>query len=76
MLIRHASDILPSEITAPAIHAGRRHFVRNLLAAGAGISLGPLASASTAEAPPFGTPKASPFSQSDEKPTAFKSITS
>lgn len=76
MLIRHASDILPSEITAPAIHAGRRHFVRNLLAAGAGISLGPLASASTAEAPPFGTPKASPFSLSDEKPTAFKSITS
>ena len=76
MLIRHASDILPSEITAPAVHAGRRRFVGDLLAGGASLTLGPLASASTAEAVTFGKLRASPLSLSDEKPTAFKSITS
>ncbi|MFN4324831.1 MAG: protein-methionine-sulfoxide reductase catalytic subunit MsrP [Azonexus sp.] len=75
MLIRHASDILPSEITPPALYAGRRAFLRSLLAAGVAVGLGAPARASRTESASFGMLRASPLSLHDEKPTAFNAIT-
>ena len=73
MLIRRPNDIAPSEITSPDIYAGRRRFVRDLLFGATGLAMGNSALPNTS---PFGKLQASPYSLTDDKPTAFKSVTS
>ena len=73
MLIRRPNDIAPSEITSPDIYAGRRRFVRDLLFGATGLAMGNRA---FPNASPFGKLQASLYSLTDDKPTAFKSVTS
>lgn len=75
MLIRHPTDIRPSEITEPALYASRRSFVQGMLTMAAASSLGLQHSFAHADTAPFGKLLASPLSLSDDKPTAFKSVT-
>jgi len=75
MLIRHPTDIRPSEITEPALYASRRSFVQGMLTVAAASSLGLQHSFAHADTAPFGKLLASPLSLSDDKPTAFKSVT-
>lgn len=75
MLIRHPTDIRPSEITEPALYASRRSFVQGMLTMAAASSLGLQHSFAHANTAPFGKLLASPLSLSDDKPTAFKSVT-
>lgn len=76
MLIRQPTDIRPSEITEPALYASRRSFVQGMLTMAAASSLGLQHSFAHADTAPFGKLLASPLSLSDDKPTAFKSVTS
>ncbi len=75
MLIRQPTDICPSEITEPALYASRRSFVQGMLTMAAASSLGLQHSFAHANTAPFGKLLASPLSLSDDKPTAFKSVT-
>ncbi|HRF29570.1 MAG: protein-methionine-sulfoxide reductase catalytic subunit MsrP [Azonexus sp.] len=75
MLIRQPTDIRPSEITEPALYASRRSFVQGMLTMAAASSLGLQHSFAHADTAPFGKLLASPLSLSDDKPTAFKSVT-
>ena len=75
MLIRQPTDIRPSEITEPALYASRRSFVQGMLTMAAASSLGLQHSFAHANTAPFGKLLASPLSLSDDKPTAFKSVT-
>lgn len=75
MLIRQPTDIRPSEITEPALYASRRSFVQGMLTMAAASSLGLQHSFAHADTAPFGRLLASPLSLSDDKPTAFKSVT-
>lgn len=75
MLIRQPTDIRPSEITEPALYASRRSFVQSMLTIAAASSLGLQHSFAHADTVPFGKLLASPLSLSDDKPTAFKSVT-
>lgn len=75
MLIRQPTDIRPSEITEPALYASRRSFVQSMLTIAAASSLGLQHSFAHANTAPFGKLLASPLSLSDDKPTAFKSVT-
>ena len=75
MLIRHPTDIRPSEITEPALYASRRSFIQGMLTMAAASSLGLQHSFAHANTAPFGKLLASPLSLSDDKPTAFKSVT-
>jgi sulfoxide reductase catalytic subunit YedY len=75
MLIRQPTDICPSEITEPALYASRRSFVQGMLTMAAASSLGLQHSFAHADTAPFGKLLASPLSLSDDKPTAFKSVT-
>ena len=75
MLIRHPTDIRPSEITEPALYASRRSFVQGMLTMAAASSLGLQHSFAHADTAPFGKLLASPLSLSDDKPTALKSVT-
>lgn len=75
MLIRQPTDIRPSEITEPALYASRRSFVQSMLTIAAASSLGLQHSFAHADTAPFGKLLASPLSLSDDKPTAFKSVT-
>lgn len=75
MLIRQPTDIRPSEITEPALYASRRSFVQGMLIMAAASSLGLQHSFAHADTAPFGKLLASPLSLSDDKPTAFKSVT-
>lgn len=75
MLIRHPTDIRPSEITEPALYASRRSFIQGMLTMAAASSLGLQHSFAHADTAPFGKLLASPLSLSDDKPTAFKSVT-
>lgn len=75
MLIRHPTDIHPSEITEPALYASRRSFIQGMLTMAAASSLGLQHSFAHANTAPFGKLLASPLSLSDDKPTAFKSVT-
>ncbi len=75
MLIRHPTDIRPSEITEPALYASRRSFIQRMLTMAAASSLGLQHSFAHADTAPFGKLLASPLSLSDDKPTAFKSVT-
>ena len=75
MLIRHPTDTRPSEITEPALYATRRSFVQGMLTMAAASSLGLQHSFAHANTAPFGKLLASPLSLSDDKPTAFKSVT-
>lgn len=75
MLIRHPTDIRPSEITEPALYASRRSFIQGMLTMAAATSLGLQHSFAHANTAPFGKLLASPLSLSDDKPTAFKSVT-
>jgi len=75
MLIRHPTDIRPSEITEPALYASRRSFIQGMLTMAAASSLGLQHSFAHAYTAPFGKLLASPLSLSDDKPTAFKSVT-
>ena len=75
MLIRQPTDIRPSEITEPAPYASRRSFVQGMLTMAAASSLGLQHSFAHADTAPFGKLLASPLSLSDDKPTAFKSVT-
>ena len=45
MLIKKPADIVPSEITPPALYARRREFLQAAAALGAAAFLSPLASA-------------------------------
>lgn len=78
MLIRRPADIQASEITAPAIYASRRDFIRTLVlgagTAGLGLSHGTELSERPGQA--LGNLISSPFSLRDDKPTPFKSMTS
>ena len=67
MLIRHPSDIAPSEITSPSIYARRREFMRG----SAGLALGGLFSGNALAALGKGQP--SPYSISDA-PTAQRHV--
>ncbi len=73
MLIRRPSANAPSEITAPDIYAGRRQFVRDMLLGATGLALG---NSVRADSSPFGKLQPSRYSLRDDKPTAFKSVTS
>jgi len=75
MLIRHPTDIRPSGITEPALYASRRSFIQGMLTMAAASSLGLQHSFAHADTAPFGKLLASPLSLSDDKPTAFKSVT-
>lgn len=75
MLIRQPTDIRPSEITEPALYASRRSFVQGMLTMAAASSLGLQHSFAHADTAPFGKLLASPLSLPDDKPTAFKSVT-
>lgn len=75
MLIRQPTDIRPSEITEPALYASRRSFIQGMLTMAAASSLGLQHSFAHADTAPFGKLLASPLSLSDDKPTAFKSVT-
>ncbi len=75
MLIRQPTDIRPSEITEPALYASRRSFIQGMLTMAAASSLGLQHSFAHANTAPFGKLLASPLSLSDDKPTAFKSVT-
>ena len=75
MLIRQPTDICPSEMTEPALYASRRSFVQGMLTMAAASSLGLQHSFAHADTAPFGKLLASPLSLSDDKPTAFKSVT-
>lgn len=75
MLIRQPTDICPSEITEPALYASRRSFVQSMLTIAAASSLGLQHSFAHADTAPLGKLLASPLSLSDDKPTAFKSVT-
>lgn len=75
MLIRQPTDICPSEITEPALYASRRSFIQGMLTMAAASSLGLQHSFAHANTAPFGKLLASPLSLSDDKPTAFKSVT-
>lgn len=75
MLIRQPTDIRPSEITEPALYASRRSFVQGMLTMAAASSLGLQHSFAHADTASFGKLLASPLSLSDDKPTAFKSVT-
>lgn len=78
MLIRHSSDIQPSEITTPSVYNGRRDFVR-ALAIGLGSAGFGLANAfenTEGAGNRFDKLTASPFSSLDEKLTPYKSMTS
>ena len=75
MLIRQPTDIRPSEITEPALYASRRSLIQGMLTMAAASSLGLQHSFAHADTAPFGKLLASPLSLSDDKPTAFKSVT-
>lgn len=75
MLIRQPTDIRPSEIMEPALYASRRSFIQGMLTMAAASSLGLQHSFAHADTAPFGKLLASPLSLSDDKPTAFKSVT-
>lgn len=76
MLIRRPSDILPSEITPPALYAQRREFIKNGAALAGALGLGSLpAFAESPRGQKLDGLRKSTLS-TDEKPTAYESITS
>ncbi len=76
MLIRRPSDILPSEITPPALYAQRREFIKNGAALAGALGLGSLpAFAEIPRGQKLDGLHKSALS-TDEKPTAYESITS
>lgn len=76
MLIRPPSDILPSEITPPALYAQRREFIKNGAALAGALGLGSLpAFAEIPRGQKLDGLRKSALS-TDEKPTAYESITS
>jgi methionine sulfoxide reductase catalytic subunit len=78
MLIRHPPDVAPSEITEPALYAGRREFIR---VAGLGAVVGALglravpALAQTTRGTRIENARQSAWS-TGEKPTPYESVTS
>lgn len=76
MLIRRPSDILPSEITPPALYTQRREFIKNGAALAGALGLGSLpAFAESPRGQKLDGLRKSTLS-TDEKPTAYESITS
>lgn len=76
MLIRRPSDILPSEITPPALYAQRREFIKNGAALAGALGLAGLpAFAESPRGQKLDGLRKSALS-TDEKPTAYESITS
>ncbi|MBN9421167.1 MAG: mononuclear molybdenum enzyme YedY [Candidatus Accumulibacter sp. 66-26] len=76
MLIRRPSDILPSEITPPALYAQRREFIKSGAALAGALGFGSLpAFAESAHGQKLDGLRKSALS-TDEKPTAYESITS
>lgn len=76
MLIRRPSDILPSEITPPALYAQRREFIKNGAALAGALGLGSLpAFAEIPRGQKLDGLRKSALS-TDERPTAYESITS
>ena len=72
MLIRHANDIHPSEITPPEIYRERRRFMQGMgaLAVGAALGMAPEAGAGVKLA----SVRSSPYTLADDK-TPYKDVT-
>ncbi|MGB5010981.1 MAG: mononuclear molybdenum enzyme YedY, partial [Candidatus Dechloromonas phosphoritropha] len=77
MLIRQRPEIPPSAITPPEVYGGRRDFLRAMaLGAGAaGCGLLGASHAATGERTRFESVIPGSFSVTDEKPTAYASVT-
>ncbi|MBT9540979.1 protein-methionine-sulfoxide reductase catalytic subunit MsrP [Thiobacillus sp.] len=72
MLIRHPSDILPSEITPPEVYRERRRFMQGVVALAAGAVLG--AAGDAAAGPRLPGVRASAY-RLDEERTPYKDVT-
>jgi sulfoxide reductase catalytic subunit YedY len=72
MLIRHAADILPSEITPPEIYRERRRFMQGMGALAAGVTLGAAADAQAGSK--LAGVRASAYRLNEEK-TPYKDVT-
>ena len=76
MLIRKPADIPSSEITPKEIYLQRRRFMREFAAMTAAVVSAALLPSAAQAAMKFQHLRKSPFSVTDEKPTAYKDITS
>jgi sulfoxide reductase catalytic subunit YedY len=79
MLIKHPSDIKPSEITSKSDYLSRRKFIRQSINAGltgAALNSGLITSSGTAQAAALEGIKKSPLSTTDEELNDFNDITS
>ncbi len=74
MLIKHPSDIRPSEITDEKVYRGRRRFLRDALAAGLIMAPGLLTTNPAHAAQKLGPLKKSSYS-TDEKLTTYADVT-